>query len=102
MVTSNGARANCLAAESPPNPAPIITTRGRRDAVSMEVMLRFCFIHLAFVNADDHIGIYEKRQIRGDLELRCGCSRGSHRHCHSLPFGEGAKECIAAGWQAAD
>jgi len=25
-----------------------------------------------------------------------------HRDCHGLPFGYGAEECIAAGWQAAN
>ena len=45
------------------------------------------FHSFSFVNADDHIGIYEKRQIGGDLELWCGNGCDPHRGCHGLPFG---------------
>ena len=31
MVTSSGARANAFAADSPPNPAPTMTIRGRAE-----------------------------------------------------------------------
>src|SRR6266540_5017739 len=109
MVTSKGPCANCLAADRPPNPAPMITTRGRRGtAWAMWVMMCLASLYLgipvscSFANADDHIGVQEKRQVGCDLEFGRGCGCEARGRDYGLAFGQGAKEDISAGRKTPD
>src|SRR6516165_6613824 len=108
MVTSKGACASCLAAERPPNPATIITTRWRRDVACVEVMLTLASL---CVDLLELMRLPECRRPPWRPRAAPGWrssgfvrdfSCDPHCRCHGLPFGYRVKEGIAAGRKASD
>src|ERR1043166_6761909 len=98
MVTSNGAFASRLAAESPPKPAPMITTRGSTG--SLQVMLS-AFPASAF-NAHDDLRVLDQPEAGGEIELRgeAVCRFGGPRHF--LPLGQRPEKRLTAGRKPPD
>src|SRR5262249_27708833 len=97
-VTSNGARANCLAAASPPKPAPMITKRGRACGGA----IRGRSAHGLFANADHDVGFDQERAVDGNIELRIGGGRGVESRGDRASLRERADEGMAGGRKAAD
>src|ERR1043166_5867790 len=98
MVTSKGAFASRLATESPPKPAPMITTRGSPGRL---VVMSWPLPDSAF-NADDDLRVLDQPEAGGEIEFRgeAVCRFGGARH--RLPLGQRPQEGMTAGRKAAD
>src|ERR1043166_9634712 len=88
MVTSKGAFASRLATESPPKPAPRITTRGSPGRL---VVMSWPLPDSAF-NADDDLRVLDQPEGTGEIEFRgeVVCRFGDPRH--RLPLGHRPQE----------
>ena len=66
IVTSKGACANCFAVESPPNPAPIITTRGKMEWLGVI----FKLASLQLMDAGRRVALYGHRAPQSQEHLK--------------------------------